>query len=138
MAVIAGALVNRLVTQEIYPAVADVGPVGGVVLNQANRAGRAWPHFNTSVGTETDQILMRLPDSQVQKALRVEDRFGHSIEGLDDRFTSHLGRPGAVRMTTHPVDHDQNHGVRIGGNSDAVLIFFPTADQTQFCIFELQ
>ena len=49
MGVVAGTLKDTAVAQQINAAVANVGPVGTVILNQADGTGRAGPMVQSMI-----------------------------------------------------------------------------------------
>ena len=138
MAVIATAFANALVAQQIDPAVADVPPKSRTILNQANHAGRARALLDTQVLTQFDKVLMRAADRHVQESLRIENRLGNFFEILADRLGGDLRRPGAVRVTAHAVDNDQQYAILPLVYADTILVLLTTSNEAELRAFKLQ
>ena len=126
MAVIASALEDFPTAQKIDAAVADVRPERAAVLHQANRAGCTRPQFERQIGAELRDFLVRAAERQMQEAERIEDRLRRVPEAFDQRLDGGLRGLGAIGMTTHAVDDDEQGGMLRDRDGYAILIVVAT------------
>ena len=78
------------------------------------------------VGAELGHLLVRAAQRQVQEAERIEDGLRRVPERLDQHLDGGLGGLGAIGMTAHAVDHDEQGRVLRDRDGDAILIVAAT------------
>ena len=83
-------------------------------------------------------FLVRAPQRQVQEAQRIEQRLRGVPEGLDDHLLGYLGGAGAIGVTAHAVDDDEQGGVLGNGRAHPVLVLFAPTQQADFGTFDSQ
>ncbi len=87
---------------------------------------------------ELRHFLVRAPERQVQESERIEDGLRRVPEGFDQRLDGGLGGLGAVGVTAHAVDDDEQGGVLGDRDGDAILIVGATSEQADFGVFDAQ
>ena len=122
MAVVARAFEDLAAAQKIDAAVADVRPERAAVLHQAHGAGGARPQFERQIGAELGHFLVRAAERQMQESERIENGLRRVPEGFDQRLDGGLGGLGAIGMTSHAVDDDEQGGMLGDRDRHAILI----------------
>ena len=65
---------------------------------------------------------MRATKSQMQESERIENGLRRVPEALDERLDGSLGGFGAIGMTSHAVDDDEQGGMLRDRDRNAILI----------------
>ena len=137
MRVIARAFANGRSTHQVDAAVADMRPVRGTVLHQADRAGRAGSRVHRYLAAEGHQVIVRTANGQVHEALGVEQRLGNARVGLGNGLAGDFGGLGAIGVPAHAVDHDHQHRLVARCDRHPILVLATIADETDFRVFDL-
>ena len=138
VAVIAGPGEEGSLPEVVQTAVADVRPPGGLLLHHAHRAGCPRTMLDRQLGAELDDLLVRAPESQVQKSHRVEERLRCLREGLEDDLLRHFGGTGAIGVTAHAVHDDEQRAVLGNRGRDPVLVLLASAQETDIGVVHSQ
>ena len=82
--------------------------------------------FERQIGAELGHFLVRTAEREMQETERIENGLRRVPERLDQRLDGGLGGFGAIGMTPHAVDDDQQG--RVFGDRDrhAILIVVAT------------
>ena len=107
MTMIAGSFEHLRLPQLIDAAVADVGPVGRGILNQAHRASRPRPRLEAETRAQFHHLLVRPTERQMQEAEGIENGMRRLPESLQQGGQSRFRRPRPLGVPTHPVDDRQ-------------------------------
>jgi len=138
VAMVAGTFPDAPGAQVIDTAVADVRPIGRVLLHQADRAGRAWTQFERQRSTQRRDTLVCGTERQVQEAERIELRQRVLREAVQDGALRQVGGAFAVGMAAHAIAGNQQRGLVNHGHADTVLIAVTGALKAEFCMFDPQ
>jgi hypothetical protein len=126
------------VTHVIDAAIADVRPERCAFLHQADRGGGARPRVDRLAVAELRHIVVRPAQSHVEKSERIEQRERCLAERFEQALQCSVRSAAAVGVTAHAVDDDQQSGLLLRGDGDAVLVVFAVSDETQLCILDPQ
>src|SRR5690606_5796993 len=106
VAVIARAGQHLAVAYVVDAAVADVSPIRSAVLHQADRSRGARSGIDVLSSAQPGDLVVRTTQGHVQETEGIEQRRTGALKGIEQAFERGVGRPAAVGVPTHAVDHD--------------------------------
>jgi hypothetical protein len=138
VAVIARAIDDAALAQVVDTAVARVREIRSIALHEHCGARRARPLLERHRRAELHHALMRIPEADMQEAVRIHQGLYGLREQLQQIGDRNLGCTLAIGMPAHAVAHHEHGGATVLAVSDAVLVVFPRTLQRDFCAFDLQ
>ena len=138
MAVIARTRHQLAAPQVVDAAVANVRPIGGTELHQAQRDGGARPVLQRDLGAELHHLAVRRAETHVQETERIEQRLAGGAEALRDALQGDFGGALALGVAAHAVAGDQQGGLACHFGADPVLVAVACAQKAEFSVFDAQ
>jgi len=138
MAVVAAARQHLSVPQMVDPAIADVRPPRGFLLDETNGASGAGALLDRQRHTELHDFLVCTAKCQMQKAERIEERLRNLCERIQNELLRDLGSLRAVRMTSHPIGNHQQHRLLGDRNGDPILVLLAPAQEADVGVVDPQ